>query len=325
MHGLEHSRHGEERKHRPPHRERDARSRSPYKSKRKSDTRRRSKSPPKKLPYRAQPLSKHDFDTHKQLFALYLDVQKSLDIAEIEEKEVKGRWKSFVGKWNQAELAEGWYDSSYKWAADQNATSEPALATRREARASPDYAPKVAGEKEESDDDFGPSFPTLSRPSRQKQLGPAVPNVQDLQLADEMRSEEMGAARDDLTYLRKQDRKTQKELLEELIPRADPGSRERQVEKKKEIGATVASFRDAKEGGDAEIPEADLLGDDGIEGFKKRKTEMERKKNERELRREAQLKERMAEREERMTKARDKESKTMDYLRELANARYGTT
>lgn len=33
------------------------------------------------------------------LFALYLDVQKQIILEDLEEKELKGRWKSFVGKW----------------------------------------------------------------------------------------------------------------------------------------------------------------------------------------------------------------------------------
>lgn len=33
------------------------------------------------------------------MFALYLDIQKQLVLEELPEMEVKGRWKSFVGKW----------------------------------------------------------------------------------------------------------------------------------------------------------------------------------------------------------------------------------
>jgi hypothetical protein len=38
-------------------------------------------------------------DALRPLFALYLDVQKQLDLDELDEREYKGRWKSFVGKW----------------------------------------------------------------------------------------------------------------------------------------------------------------------------------------------------------------------------------
>jgi peroxin-14 len=33
------------------------------------------------------------------MFALYLDVQKNILIEDLTEDEVKGRWKSFIGKW----------------------------------------------------------------------------------------------------------------------------------------------------------------------------------------------------------------------------------
>jgi hypothetical protein len=33
------------------------------------------------------------------MFALYLDIQKGKILEDLEEKEVQGRWKSFIGKW----------------------------------------------------------------------------------------------------------------------------------------------------------------------------------------------------------------------------------
>jgi hypothetical protein len=33
------------------------------------------------------------------MFALYLDIQKQKYIDDLDEDEVRGRWKSFVGKW----------------------------------------------------------------------------------------------------------------------------------------------------------------------------------------------------------------------------------
>jgi hypothetical protein len=53
------------------------------------------------LPFAAKELSKRDLESHRELFALYLDVQKQIDILSLEESEVKGRWKSFVRKWNE--------------------------------------------------------------------------------------------------------------------------------------------------------------------------------------------------------------------------------
>lgn len=57
--------------------------------------------PPKPivLPLRAAPLSKHDLDRYRFVFASYLDIQKQLEIGELSEEEVRGRWKSFLGKW----------------------------------------------------------------------------------------------------------------------------------------------------------------------------------------------------------------------------------
>ena len=80
------------------------RSRSPHRSERPyKRSRRDSRSPAINrsvaLPFSAQSLSKHDLTRLRPLLTLYLDVQKRLDIDEIDEAEVKGRWKSFVKKW----------------------------------------------------------------------------------------------------------------------------------------------------------------------------------------------------------------------------------
>ena len=96
------------------------------------------------LPYNNAPLSKQALPQCRSLFALYLDVQKQRLIEDVPEDEVRGRWKSFVGKWygfpllpeqrhvrltpradilqlvltktcharNRGELSDGWYDPS---------------------------------------------------------------------------------------------------------------------------------------------------------------------------------------------------------------------
>lgn len=51
------------------------------------------------LPFGARPLSKRDLSAYKPLFAMYLDIQKNLDLEDLDERELKGRWKSFMGKW----------------------------------------------------------------------------------------------------------------------------------------------------------------------------------------------------------------------------------
>ena len=122
-------------------------------------------------------------------------------------------------------------------------------------------------------------------------------------------------------------RKQEKERLDELVPRAEAGSKERMMEKKKENAATNQAFASAKTegGGIPEISDAVLMGteDGGIEGFKKQKREMERKKNEREIRREEVMRARAEEREERVKQYKAKEQATMKGLIELAKARFG--
>ena len=54
---------------------------------------------PRVLPLHATPISRHDFETYKFMFGLYLDIQKQLVLEELPADETKGRWKSFVGKW----------------------------------------------------------------------------------------------------------------------------------------------------------------------------------------------------------------------------------
>jgi hypothetical protein len=139
----------------------------------------------------------------------------------------------------------------------------------------------------------------------------------------EMEAEDGLTRRDDIRFARKVDRKEQKAALDELAPRAEAGTRERQLEKKKEVNEKMKSFRE-KSPGAAEVPDAELMGGgDGIDGYKKQKQEFERKKNERELRKEEILRARMAEREERLQEYRQKEEGTMAMLKALAKQRFG--
>ncbi|KAI3324297.1 hypothetical protein HD806DRAFT_494657 [Xylariaceae sp. AK1471] len=88
---------------------------------------------PPALPSNARPLSRSaDFDTFRPLFARYLDVQKQIDITTLDEREVRGRWKSFVGKWNKGELAEGWYQpETFEDALDQRGVENGPEGERR--------------------------------------------------------------------------------------------------------------------------------------------------------------------------------------------------
>ncbi|KAF3036029.1 hypothetical protein E8E12_002228 [Didymella heteroderae] len=296
----------------------------------------RSRSPPAKavkLPYSAKPLSKHDFDAYKPLFQSYLDIQKQIKLDELDEREARGRWKSFVSKWNYGELARSWYDPSMlKTAQDTvEAYRASSRSPRPGKRGSPEYEQRAgapaqgSGEKsDDSDDGFGPAPPTHLT---HKGHGPTIPRFDDLTHRNELRNEENAQNRstyaDDVRYERKAERKTQKERMEELAPRADPGSRERQLEKKRETTSTLQSFRDAKEGGDVEVGEGELMGDDGIEGYKAKKKADERVKNEREIRREEIARARAAEREEALSARRAKEAQTMEFLRQIAKERFG--
>lgn len=122
-------------------------------------------------------------------------------------------------------------------------------------------------------------------------------------------------------------RKKNKERLEELVPRAEAGSKDRMLERKREKADQNRSFAASKTeaGGVVDVPDADLLGDgdDGIEGYKKQKMDMERKKNEREIRRDEIMRARNEEREERVREYKAREDKTMAGLIALAKAKFG--
>ncbi|KAJ4363272.1 hypothetical protein N0V95_001175 [Ascochyta clinopodiicola] len=337
-----HERSDRDRKHkarrsRSPRRDDDRHSHEKHRSERSERSHRphRSRSPakPVKLPYQARPLSKHDLEAYKPLFQSYLDIQKHIQLDELDEREARGRWKSFVSRWNRGDLARSWYDPSMLQTAQQTVQAYRAnsQSPRPVKRASPEYeqrAPaKDSGDNDGSDDDddFGPAPPTHI--ARSSGHGPTIPRFDDLTHRNELRDED--GARDrsayasDTRHERKAERKTQKERMEELAPRADPGSRERQMEKKRETTSTLQSFRDAKESGDVEVGESELMGDDGIDAYKQKKKADERVKNEREIRREEIARARAAEREEALSARRAKEAQTMEFLKQLAQERFG--
>ncbi|KAI6823495.1 hypothetical protein KC340_g5971 [Hortaea werneckii] len=301
------------------------------------------------LPFHARPLHKRDLDTHRALFAEYLDLQKRLDLVALGADEARGRWKSFVGKWNRGELAEGWYDPDTKRKVDARYAVEgsagdgdvrPGSASARGVEAGPIPAGgggvhdeekdrgDGAGDDDDDDEDeeeneYGPSPPT----SDTKPLGPAVPSLQDLQHRQELLEDDREAHRAQIRADRRLDRKTQKERLEELVPRAEPGTRERQLEKKQERASANRAFRDAKDGGGAggmeEVGDKELMGG-GEDDYKAQLKARERQKNQREIRKEEVLRARAAEREGRVAEHRRKEERTMGMLRELAKQRFGS-
>ncbi|KFX92062.1 hypothetical protein V490_05582 [Pseudogymnoascus sp. VKM F-3557] len=271
----------------------------------------------------------------RPMFALYLDIQKGKILDDLDETEAKGRWKSFIGKWNRAELSEGWYDpSTYQKAVASASEQEPQSRDYEPSSRDPDrerYHRDEPSRREDpessSDDSIGPALPGQEGRQGRGRMGPSAPNMQDIELRRENESEEAYARRkeerEDMRYARKADRKGQKEALDELVPRAEAGTRERQLEKKREKNETMKSFRE-KSPGAAEVPESELMGGgDSIGEFKAKKQEFERKKNDRELRREEMLMARAAERDERLQEYREKEDKTMAMLRGLARQNFG--
>ncbi|KAF9631951.1 hypothetical protein BFW01_g2813 [Lasiodiplodia theobromae] len=319
---------------------------------------------PTTLPFSARPLSKHgDYRRYKPMFALYLDIQKQLVLEELPETEVKGRWKSFVGKWNRGELAEGWYDPvTLQKAIDSSAENDLGGSNedkhteelpQRQRRASPDYGSNgTPGEREpayseepghgrdkhqseqdedeeDEEDEFGPAaLPSGAiSASMTRKSGPAIPRREDLEYRDELLASDAHSSQNHLRALRAADRALQRTRLDELAPRADPGSHERKLEKRAEKTSTLHSFREAKEGGAMEeVGDSDLMGGgggDGVEDFRARRKEQERRKTEREVRREEMLRARAAEREEKFAEYRAKEDRTMEMLRGLARARFG--
>ena len=279
------------------------------------------KSPKAKLPFRSRHLHKHDFESYKALFAEYLDLQKQLYIDQLEQDEAKGRWKSFLGKWNRGELAEGWYDPETKQRADSRYTKPMEKHHVRSTVREPVPKPRASDPASEDDEDgYGPTLPNAEGV---RKSGPSVPGFQDLQYKREVADEDHEARTSDLRHDRKQDRRAQKERLEELVPRADPGSRERQLEQKRDATVSNKTFAEAKEAGAEEIGDGDLMGDDGIDNYKAKMRATDKKKNEREIRKEEVLRARAAEREEKMAEHREKEEKTMVMLRQLAQQRFG--
>jgi len=261
---------------------------------------------------------------------------------------------------NRGELAEGWYDPATKNKADRGSIATERTAhddglETSDSQSHQEHQQDVAqyqdqveprngnnDNDDEDDDEYGPSLPSAVQRSA-RGPGPAIPSLQDLQHRDGMPSsttsgsaafttlltrtvelslEDEEARRSDLRYERKLDRLTQKERLDDIAPRADPGSRERKIEKKQEAAASNRAFREARSPGAEEVGEKDLLGDDG-DGIKRKIREMDKKKTERELRKEEVLRAREAEREERLRVHREKEDKTMENLRAIARERFG--
>lgn len=229
------------------------------------------------------------------------------------------------------ELSEGWYDPATLQNALESAQDGTEREEAQEVRTNTSGAPHISDEgqkakaedEDDSDDSIGPVLPGQESRARAGRVGPSIPNMQDLELKRETEVEDGLARRDDIRFARKLDRKEQKAALDELVPRAETGTRERQLEKKQVVNEKMKSFRERSPGA-AEVPDTELMGGaDGLDSYKKEKQEFERKKSERELRKEEILRARQAEREERMSEHRAKEEGTIAMLKALAKQRFG--
>ncbi|KAI1473018.1 uncharacterized protein F4812DRAFT_464958 [Daldinia caldariorum] len=320
---------------------------------------------PSELPLGARALVRSDFETFRPLFAQYLEVQKRKDITALDEREIKGRWKSFVGKWNRGELAEGWYSPETLSEArkydiggstgaqletedrDVSAATSPLSRERgynRERSGGGGCltpSGREEGQDDDDDDGYGPTLPGSARAhshprehldsNRSTKHGPGIPSRQDLDLRRETAEEERAQRILDLRLERKADRAEQRARLDELAPRAEPGTRERRLEKKREVNEKMRGYRDKSPGGGgAEVGEAELMGGDGDGGgdsvaeYKRLKAAAERRKTEREIRREEEARIRAAEREERVREYRRREEDTMEVLKRIARERFGS-
>ncbi|KAJ5924814.1 hypothetical protein N7466_009001 [Penicillium verhagenii] len=247
-----------------------------------------------------------------------------------------------MGHRNRAELAEGWYDpATLQRARESIAEGQPP--PDRE-RGSPDYArggkvenvesraPPVAQDEENDDDDDDEYGPTLPHPNSGRNLthsGPTIPRLQDLELKRESAAEDAMADRQESWQQHRSDIRSHKSavrnLEDEVAPRAEAGTRERQLEKRREAAAANREFANARGASPEAAPEEELMGsgDNDLASLKKEKEKDQRKKNEREIRREEILRARVAEREERVQKYREKEQETIGWLQTLAKQRFG--
>lgn len=154
---------------------------------------------------------------------------------------------------------------------------------------------------------------------------PAPLTFDDLAERNEARAEAVEAERSILRAARNVDRSQQKERLEELAPRAEAGTKERMLEKKREANDAATAYREGRAGGGdmVEFSERDLMGDGGIEEAKALRRREQAKMTEREQRKAEIWAARKAEREERMHGAREKEVKAMEKFKRMAAENFG--
>ena len=169
----------------------------------------------KELPFAARQLSRRDLTAFRSLLAHYLDLQKELDICALDEAEVRGRWKSFVGKWNRAELAEGWYDPEVFQRAVRDYPDTASLPSDHRQQ-KPDHYPSATLnqpnpttlDSDPDSDSYGPPppppaghhpLPPPTQPTTSRAPGPTIPTEADLDDRDAALAAARSASRKSLT------------------------------------------------------------------------------------------------------------------------------
>ncbi|KAF9763483.1 hypothetical protein IL306_003115 [Fusarium sp. DS 682] len=245
----------------------------------------------------------------------------------MDDYEVKGRWKSFISKWNRNELAEGWYDPETfaRLALNKSVEPQPRRASvHRDERREPIKDGEEEDDDDDSEDDEDDYGPTLPGSNQTRRSGPGIPTLQDLSLRSELAEEDKQASIADLRQARKADRALQKQRLDELVPRAEAGTRERMLEKRAAVADKMRSFRDKSPGAMEVGDERELMGGgDSLDEYKKAKEMDQRRKTEREIRREEIERAKREEMEEKKRAWREREEGTVSMLRELARQRFG--
>ncbi|CAK7270757.1 hypothetical protein SEPCBS57363_004266 [Sporothrix epigloea] len=310
-----------------------------------------------------------DYGTFGPLFAYYLRENGGhILLTEAEQKaqigggkdnnyarEVQRRWRRFVKRWNRHELSDRWYEPLLYLRvvrAQQNASAVERPVTESVSETGRDDDSKGqenSDENGESDDDndddgYGPVLPpnqtlpnkaslAASSSSRSRHLGapgPSIPSRADLDERRALDDDMQDAERATLRLTRRADRAEQRERLDELAPRAAAGTRERHLEKKRELNEKLRGFRDRSPGGGGlEMDDDELMGGDRGSGRKSAKDlqkdaeAAQARRTYWQQRREEEQRARNEELNERRAQYREREAETMDMLRELARQRFG--
>lgn len=223
-----------------------------------------------------------------------------------------------------------------------------------------DWKEKEEDNPDEDEDDYGPVLPKYGQLDRYEggragqSSGPTIPTMQDLELrkgmsgfhclvlvvllllilgccylAESAFEDAIAALEDSQKQYRAEVRSHRSELRHmenEVAPRAEPGTHERKMEKRREAAAANRAFAESRRGASPDgAPEDELMGsaDNDLDAIKRARATEQRKKNEREIRREEILRARAAEREERLQQYRQKEDETIGWLKSLAKQRFG--